>query len=185
MKAFIRATNSMGELILLYGATLAAATATFAATERLSFSDALWWAVSTSLTFGNAAPTTDLGRLTSWLEGVVVVFVITPLLIARLIRMHESGEQTVAWRYIPPAEVAELKRISTSEVMATDARFALDRLPALVRERGQLRDTLLEVQAVLGRVDPAHLFDAGGLYEHAIVRHCIDTVNEAVAGSAP
>lgn len=92
-QSFVRATNTVGELVVAYVAAVAAGALGFWAAEGLSLGDAMWWALSTSLTFGNAAPETLAGRLVAWTEGVVVVFIITPLLIARLIRFHERDEK--------------------------------------------------------------------------------------------
>lgn len=86
-KWIVRATNSIGELLLLYAGILLIASTAYAVAEQKSFLDALWWSVVTASTvgYGDMYPTTPAGRLVAAILMHAVLLFIMPLLIGRII----------------------------------------------------------------------------------------------------
>ncbi|MFN7129801.1 MAG: potassium channel family protein [Brevundimonas sp.] len=85
--SLIRATNTIGELLLLYlGLIIFAATA-YAWAEAKPLGDALWWAVVTATTtgYGDQYPLTVAGRLVAAVLMHGALLFILPLMIARVI----------------------------------------------------------------------------------------------------
>ncbi len=87
MKLLIRATNSIGELLLVYVAILGICAAAYGVLEHKSFGDALWWAVVTATTtgYGDMYPTTMGGRVVAVILMHATLLFILPLLIGRVI----------------------------------------------------------------------------------------------------
>lgn len=106
-KWIARATNSIGELLMLYAGILLVASTAYAVAESKPFLDALWWSVVTASTvgYGDVYPTTPAGRLIAALLMHVILLFIMPLLIGRIIGAcmenkheftHEEQEQIKA-----------------------------------------------------------------------------------------
>lgn len=93
-RLFVSITNSFGELIVGYLAVIFIATAAFAHFEHRTVGDSLWWAFVTAVTvgYGDISPATVGGRVTAVLLMHVVPLVIIPLIVARLIKLHEKAE---------------------------------------------------------------------------------------------
>ena len=87
MKAILRATNSIRELLALYAGVLVVSAAAYAVLEHKPFLDALWWAMVTATTtgYGDMYPATIGGRLVATLLMHVTLLFILPLLIGRII----------------------------------------------------------------------------------------------------
>ena len=87
-RTIIRATNTMGEMLLIYAITVLFGTVTFSFFENKSMWDALWWAVVTSTTvgFGDHFPVTIGGRICAMIYMVTCTFFILPLLIGRVVQ---------------------------------------------------------------------------------------------------
>ncbi|CAN5143120.1 hypothetical protein BH09PSE1_BH09PSE1_10140 [soil metagenome] len=87
MTWIIRATNSIGELLLLYVGVIVVCAAAYAGLEHKSFVDSVWWAVVTATTtgYGDMYPATPGGRLVAVVLMHVTLLFILPLLIGRVI----------------------------------------------------------------------------------------------------
>lgn len=90
MKRFIiYVANRLSLIISIYFSTLILAAYLFSVFESKPFSDALWWAVVTSLTigYGDIAPVTVAGRISASIFAHIWIFGIIPMLVANVI-MH-------------------------------------------------------------------------------------------------
>lgn len=81
------ATNTMVELLLIYAAIVVGSAGLYALFEGAAFADALWWAIVTATTtgYGDIAPKTLPGRAVAFLLMHLAVFLIIPLIVARII----------------------------------------------------------------------------------------------------
>jgi voltage-gated potassium channel len=101
-RLLLRATNTVGELLLAYAVLLALGAGGYALFEGKPFIDALWWACVTASTvgYGDMYPVTVGGRIVAVLVMNLTILFILPLLIGRIIETliedrHEftDGEQ--------------------------------------------------------------------------------------------
>jgi voltage-gated potassium channel len=83
---FLRAANSVGELLLIYAGLVVIAAAGFAFFEGKSFGDALWWSVVTTTTtgYGDISPQTLGGRVMAGFVMLTAILFVLPLLIGRI-----------------------------------------------------------------------------------------------------
>lgn len=87
MKTLIKATNSLGELFLLYVAVLTLCATLYGVAESKPFWDSMWWACVTATTigYGDMYPITLYGRLSAVILSHVTLLFILPMIIGRLI----------------------------------------------------------------------------------------------------
>jgi voltage-gated potassium channel len=87
MELFIRATDTFKELIVWYLGLVLFGALLFSFFEGKPYADSLWWAFVTALTvgYGDMYPVTLGGRIVGLVLMHSVVFVIAPLIIARLL----------------------------------------------------------------------------------------------------
>lgn len=87
LKGIVKATNSIGELLLLYAAALVIGGGLYAMAESKSMADGLWWAAVTATTtgYGDMYPATLAGRIIAFVLMNVNLIFILPLLIGRMI----------------------------------------------------------------------------------------------------
>ena len=87
MELFIRATDTFKELIVWYLGLVLFGALLFSFFESKPYADSLWWAFVTALTvgYGDMYPVTLGGRIVGLVLMHSVVFVIAPLIIARLL----------------------------------------------------------------------------------------------------
>jgi voltage-gated potassium channel len=83
---FLRAANSVGELLAIYAGLVVIAAAGFAFFEGKSFGDALWWSVVTTTTtgYGDISPQTLGGRVMAGFVMLTAILFVLPLLIGRI-----------------------------------------------------------------------------------------------------
>lgn len=83
----IRATNTVGELLVAYVIVLVLASLGYSMAEAKSLPDALWWAVVTATTtgYGDMYPATAAGRVIAGLLMHITLLLVLPLMIARVI----------------------------------------------------------------------------------------------------
>lgn len=82
-------TDTLKELLLIYGLLLLGSAALYAISESKTFADSLWWAVVTATTtgYGDMYPITLGGRLVATLLMHLSPMVIVPLLIVRFTQL--------------------------------------------------------------------------------------------------
>ena len=113
MKLLIRATNSIGELLLVYVGLLVVCAGLYSVFEQRAFVDALWWAAVTATTtgYGDISPSSLGGRIVALVLMHVTLLFILPLLIGRIIAtfMEDKHRFTDEEQRQLMADVAELK----------------------------------------------------------------------------
>ncbi|MGV3578770.1 ion channel [Brevundimonas sp.] len=113
MKILIRATNSIGELLLIYVVLLIVCAGLFAGFEQRTFGDALWWTAVTATTtgYGDISPSTLGGRIVAMVLMHATLLFILPLLIGRVISvfMEDHHRFTDEEQRQLMTDVAELK----------------------------------------------------------------------------
>lgn len=84
---FQDASDTLKEVIVYYVALVVLCAAIFSAAEGLSFWESLYWAATTTTTtgYGDISPKTGVGRAVALFAMHVSIFVISPLVIARVI----------------------------------------------------------------------------------------------------
>ena len=116
---FLRAANSVGELLAIYAGLVVIAAAGFAFFEGKSFGDALWWSVVTTTTtgYGDISPQTLGGRVMAGFVMLTAILFVLPLLIGRIAMAmienrdaytHEEQEAMKAELVAIKAELAKL-----------------------------------------------------------------------------
>ena len=83
---FARATDTLRELFMLYGAVIVVAALSYSFWENKNVWDGVWWALVTAMTvgYGDTYPITVGGRITGVLLMHLVPLFIIPLVTARL-----------------------------------------------------------------------------------------------------
>ena len=83
---FARATDTLRELFMLYGAVIVVAALSYSFWEHKNVWDGVWWALVTAMTvgYGDTYPITVGGRITGVLLMHLVPLFIIPLVTARL-----------------------------------------------------------------------------------------------------
>lgn len=113
MKLLIRATNSIGALLLTYLLLLLVCAGLYSAFEQRAFQDALWWAAVTATTtgYGDISPSSLGGRIVALVLMHATLLFILPLLIGRVIAafMEDRHQFTDEEQRQLMADVAELK----------------------------------------------------------------------------
>jgi len=92
----IHSTNSVGELLLLYGLMVIGAGVAYAFLEGKPFWDSMWWAVVTTTTtgYGDMFPVTPLGRILASAVMLISILFVLPLLIGRIaMQMIEDHDE--------------------------------------------------------------------------------------------
>lgn len=115
LKGIVKATNSIGELLLLYAAALVIGGGLYAMAESKSMADGLWWAAVTATTtgYGDMYPATLAGRIIAFVLMNVNLIFILPLLIGRMITtlIEDRDKFTDEEQRKLMADVAENNRI--------------------------------------------------------------------------
>ena len=126
MKTFSKYTDTILELVLLYGAILLIAAASYGHFEGKSFYDSVWWAAVTATTtgYGDMYPTTIGGRVTAFLLMYTALLFVLPLLIVRITKNlvedhdrfgHDEQEHLKSEAAHARAELAEIKQLIKSQ----------------------------------------------------------------------
>ena len=74
-------------MLLIYAAVILVSAGLFSWFEKMAFLDSVWWAITTATTtgYGDIAPKTLAGRAVAAILMHLAVFIIIPLVVARLI----------------------------------------------------------------------------------------------------
>lgn len=86
-KLLIHATDTLWELLLIYGSIVFVSALAFAHFEHKSLWDSIWWASVTGMTvgYGDLYPVTVGGRITAILLMHIVPMFVMPMFIARFL----------------------------------------------------------------------------------------------------
>lgn len=86
-QSFRGATDTMLELFLIYAGVILISSALFSVFEAVPFGDSVWWSIVTATTtgYGDISPKTLGGRAVAFVLMHLAVFLIIPLIVARLI----------------------------------------------------------------------------------------------------
>ena len=119
MELFIRATDTFKELIVWYLGLVLFGALLFSFFESKPYADSLWWAFVTALTvgYGDMYPVTLGGRIVALVLMHSVVFVIAPLIIARLLSIIflDANKFTNEEQEQIKKDIAEIKAILQRE----------------------------------------------------------------------
>jgi voltage-gated potassium channel len=128
MELFIRATDTFKELIVWYLGLVLFGALLFSFFESKPYADSLWWAFVTALTvgYGDMYPVTLGGRIVAIVLMHSVVFVIAPLIIARLLSIIfiDANKFTNDEQEQIKKDVAEIKAMLQRERGGTEASYS-------------------------------------------------------------
>lgn len=96
LQKFRNATDTLRELFFYYIALIGISAAAFSMSEGISFGEGLYWAgvTASTLGYGDISPHTFVGQVVSVLLVTIAVFVLGPLIIARILA-HVSDDRDV------------------------------------------------------------------------------------------
>ena len=119
MELFIRATDTFKELILWYLGLVLMGALLFSFFEGKPYGDSLWWAFVTALTvgYGDMYPETLGGRIVGLVLMHSVIFIIAPMIIARLLSIIfiDANKFTNEEQEQIKKDIAEIKAILQRE----------------------------------------------------------------------
>jgi voltage-gated potassium channel len=128
MELFIRATDTFKELIVWYLGLVLFGALLFSFFEGKPYADSLWWAFVTALTvgYGDMYPVTLGGRIVGLVLMHSVVFVIAPLIIARLLSVIflDANKFTNEEQEQIKKDVAEIKSMLQRERGGNQAPYS-------------------------------------------------------------
>ena len=128
MELFIRATDTFKELIVWYLGLVLFGALLFSFFESKPYADSLWWAFVTALTvgYGDMYPVTLGGRIVALVLMHSVVFVIAPLIIARLLSIIflDANKFTNEEQEQVKKDIAEIKAMLQRERGGIEASYS-------------------------------------------------------------
>lgn len=126
----IRATNTIGELWLIYAALIIAAAIGFSWAEHMNLGQAIWWAIVTATTtgYGDVYPHTLAGKIVAGILMHAAILVVLPLMIGRLITtlIEDQDKFTDEEQREVMVGIAELRaaaKVRPWVIQASDGRY--------------------------------------------------------------